>query len=117
TSLTASRIAVLRSDKVVPTLNDAAAVLKLLARSETGKKISTYTQFITEPSRSADIELKTQIGVHGPKELHFLLIDNGRTAMREAPFFRDALRCIRCGACSNVCPSYLEVGGHVFGHV
>src|SRR2546425_9013700 len=117
TSLPPVHIAIVGVEKVVPTLDDAVAVLKLLARSATGQKITTYTQFITGPSRSADIELKTQIGVHGPKELHFVLLDNGRTAMRDDPAFRDALRCIRCGACSNVCPSYLEVGGHVFGHI
>ncbi len=117
TSLPAVHIAVVGVEKVVPSLDDAAAVLKLLARSATGQKISTYTQFITGPSRSADIELKTQIGVHGPKELHFVLIDNGRTAMREDPAFREALRCIKCGACSNVCPTYQVVGGHVFGHI
>ena len=117
TSLPPIHIAVVGIEKIVPTLDDAVAIVKLLARSATGQKITSYTQFITGPSRSADIELKTQIGVHGPKELHFVLLDNGRTAMREDPFFRDALRCIRCGACSNVCPSYLEVGGHVFGHI
>lgn len=117
TTLPAVHIAVVGIEKIVPTLDDATAMIKLLARSATGQKISTYTQFITGPSRSADIELKTQIGVHGPKELHFVLIDNGRTAMREDPAFREALRCIRCGACSNVCPSYQVVGGHVFGHV
>src|SRR5438067_7573042 len=117
TTLPPVHIAVVGIEKVVPTLDDAVAIVKLLARSGTGQKITSYTQFITGPSRSADIELKTQIGVHGPKELHFVLLDNGRTAMREDPFFRDALRCIRCGACSNVCPSYLEVGGHVFGHI
>ena len=117
TTLPPVHIAVVGIEKLVPTLDDAVAIVKLLARSGTGQKITSYTQFITGPSRSADIELKTQIGVHGPKELHFVLLDNGRTAMREDPFFRDALRCIRCGACSNVCPSYLEVGGHVFGHI
>ncbi|HKY51687.1 MAG TPA: LUD domain-containing protein [Candidatus Limnocylindria bacterium] len=117
TSLPPVHIAVVGVEKVVPSLDDAAAVLKLLARSATGQKISTYTQFITGPSRSADIELKTQIGVHGPKELHFVLVDNGRTAMREDPAFREALRCIKCGACSNVCPTYQVVGGHVFGHI
>jgi iron-sulfur cluster protein len=117
TSLPAVHIAVVGIEKIVPSLDDAVAVLKLLARSATGQKISTYTQFITGPSRTADIELKTQIGVHGPKELHFVLIDNGRTAMREDPAFSEALRCIRCGACSNVCPSYQVVGGHVFGHI
>ena len=117
TTLPATHIAVVGIEKIVPTLDDAVAVLKLLARSATGQKISTYTQFITGPSRSADIELKTEIGVHGPKELHFVLIDNGRTQMREDPAFREALSCIRCGACSNVCPSYQVVGGHVFGHI
>ncbi len=117
TTLPPVHIAVVGIEKIVPSLDDAVAVLKLLARSATGQKISTYTQFITGPSRSADIELKTQIGVHGPKELHFVLIDNGRTAMREDGAFRDALSCIRCGACSNVCPSYQVVGGHVFGHI
>ena len=117
TSLPAVHIAVVGIEKIVPSLDDAVAVLKLLARSATGQKISTYTQFITGPSRTADIELKTQIGVHGPKELHFVLIDNGRTEMRADPAFRDALSCIRCGACSNVCPTYQVVGGHVFGHI
>ena len=117
TTLPAVHIAVVGIEKIVPTLDDALAIVKLLARSGTGQKITSYTQFITGPSRSADIELKAQIGVHGPKELHFVLLDNGRTAMREDAFFKDALRCIRCGACSNVCPSYLEVGGHVFGHI
>jgi L-lactate dehydrogenase complex protein LldF len=117
TTLPPVHIAIVGIEKIVPTLDDAVAVLKLLARSATGQKISTYTQFITGPSRTADIELKTQIGVHGPKELHFVLLDNGRTAMRDDPAFREALRCIRCGACSNVCPSYQIVGGHVFGHI
>src|SRR5256885_2821785 len=107
TSVPPVHIAVVGIEKIVPTLDDAMAIVKLLARSGTGQKITTYTQLITGPSRSADIELKTQIGVHGPKELHFVLLDNGRSAMREDPAFRDALRCIRCGACSNVCPSYL----------
>ena len=117
TSVPPVHIAVVGIEKIVPTLDDAMAIVKLLARSGTGQKITAYTQLITGPSRSADIELKTQIGVHGPKELHFVLLDNGRSAMREDPAFRDALRCIRCGACSNVCPSYQVVGGHVFGHV
>ncbi len=110
-------IAVVGIEKIVPTLDDAVAMIKLLARSATGQKITTYTQFITGPSRSADIEMKTEIGVHGPKELYFVLLDNGRTAMRADADFKDALRCIRCGACSNVCPSYQVVGGHVFGHI
>jgi len=117
TSVPPVHIAIVGIEKLVPSLDDAVAVLKLLARSATGQKITSYTQFITGPSRSADIELKTQIGVHGPKELHFVLVDNGRTTMRDDPAFREALSCIKCGACSNVCPTYQVVGGHVFGHV
>ncbi len=117
TTLPPVHIAVVGIEKIVPSLDDAIAMIKLLARSATGQKITAYTQFITGPSRSADIEMKTVIGVHGPKELYFVLLDNGRTAMRADADFQDALRCIRCGACSNVCPSYQVVGGHVFGHI
>src|SRR5256712_537975 len=117
TSLPPVHIAVVGVDKLVPSLDDATAMLKLLPRSGTRQKITSYVQFITGPSRSADIEMALVTGVHGPKELHIVLLDNGRTAMREDPAFRDALRCIRCGACSTVCPSYRVVGGHVFGHV
>ena len=117
TSVPPVHIAVVGIEKIVPTLDDAVAIVKVLARSATGQKISTYTQLITGPSRSADIELTLQIGVHGPKELHVVLLDNGRSAMREDPAASEALRCIRCGACSNVCPSYQVVGGHLFGHI
>lgn len=117
TSLPPVHVAVVGIDKVVATLEDATATLKLLPRSGTGQKITSYVQFITGPSRSADIELTLAIGVHGPKEVHIVLLDNGRSAMRDDPQFRDALRCVRCGACSNVCPSYQVVGGHLFGHI
>ncbi len=117
TSLPPVHIAVVGIDKLVPTLDDATAMLKLLPRSGTGQKITSYVQFITGPSRSADIEMALATGVHGPKELHIVLLDNGRGAMREDEDFKDALRCIRCGACSTVCPSYRVVGGHVFGHI
>jgi L-lactate dehydrogenase complex protein LldF len=110
-------VAIVGIDKLVRSLDDATAVLKLLAPSATGQKASTYVSFITGPSRSADIELSLTIGVHGPKELHVVLVDNGRWRMRDEPLFREALQCIRCGACANVCPPYQEVGGHVFGHI
>jgi len=110
-------VAVVGVEKIVPTLDEATEVLKLLAPSATGQKLSVYTSFTTGPSRSADIELSLSIGVHGPKELHIVLVDNGRWAMWKDPEFREALQCIRCGACANVCPPYQVVGGHVFGHV
>ena len=90
-------------EKLVPTFADAAAQLRLLARSATGQEITSYTSFIT--------------GAEPGRETHLVLVDNGRTAMWEDPAARDALRCIRCAACADVCPPYQVVGGHVFGHV
>jgi iron-sulfur cluster protein len=90
-------------DKLVPSLADAVAQLRLLARSATSQEITTYTSFIT--------------GSQPDQELHIVLVDNGRSAMYADPAFRDALRCIRCAACADVCPPYQILGGHVFGYV
>jgi iron-sulfur cluster protein len=90
-------------EKIVPTFEDAVAQVRLLARSGTGQEITTYTSFITGPEPDC--------------ELHLVLIDNGRTAMWSDPDAREALRCIRCAACADVCPPYQVVGGHVFGYV
>ncbi len=110
-------IACMGIEKVVPTLQDAFKVLQLLSKSGTGQKQTSYVNIITGPSRSADIEMTLTPGVHGPKELHFILLDNERSRMREDPDFKEALACIRCGACSNVCPPFEAVSGHVFGHI
>jgi L-lactate dehydrogenase complex protein LldF len=95
-------------EKVVPTLDDAATVLRLLARSATGQDSSTYTTFSTGPRRADDLD--------GPEEFHVILLDNGRTGMLGSEF-QDMLRCIRCGACMNHCPVYGAVGGHAYGWV
>lgn len=117
TTLPPVHIAMLGVEKIVPTMADATAILDVLPRSGTGQKITSYVSFITGPSRTADIELALAMGVHGPKEVHIVLLDNGRWATREDPKLSEALHCIRCGACSNVCPPYQVVGGHVFGHI
>ncbi|HLZ30552.1 MAG TPA: LUD domain-containing protein [Chloroflexota bacterium] len=90
-------------EKIVPTFADAVAQVRLLARSGTGQEISTYTSFITGPEPGHTV--------------HLVLIDNGRTAMWSDPDAREALRCIRCAACADVCPPYQVVGGQVFGYV
>jgi L-lactate dehydrogenase complex protein LldF len=95
-------------EKVVPTLEDASTILRLLARSATGQEFSTYTTFSTGPRRPGDLD--------GPEQFHVVLLDNGRTAMLGTEF-QEMLRCIRCGACMNHCPVYAAVGGHAYGWV
>lgn len=90
-------------EKLVPTYDDAMTQLRLLARSATAQKLTVYTTFIQGPSPG--------------REQHIVLVDNGRRTMRDLPEFREALHCIRCAACANVCPPYREVGGHVFGYI
>ncbi|MCC6630415.1 MAG: LUD domain-containing protein [Chloroflexi bacterium] len=116
-TLPPTHIAILGIEKIVADLDDATAILKVLSRSATGQQQSVYVSYITGPSRTADIELSLTIGVHGPQEVHLVLLDNGRLAMRDDPEFREALHCIRCAACANVCPAYQAVGGAVFGHI
>src|SRR5439155_9220939 len=110
-------VAVFGIDKVIASLDDAVAMLRMLPRSGTGQLITTYVNWVTGPSRSADIGGALQIGAHGPREMHCVVIDNGRTEMLADPVFEDAMTCVRCGACSNACPPFMAVGGHQFGHI
>ncbi len=95
-------------EKIVPTLEDASTILRVLGRSATGQEMSVYTTFSTGPKRAADLD--------GPREYHVVLLDNGRSALLGTEF-QDILRCIRCGACMNHCPVYAAVGGHAYGWV
>src|SRR5581483_11089368 len=117
TTLPPVHVAVIGVEKIVPSLDEATEILKVLARNATGQKFSTYVNMITGPSRTGDIEGHLAIGIHGPIEHHIVLLDNGRWKAREDPDLRDALRCIRCGACANVCPPYNVVGGQAFGYI
>ena len=100
-------VAVVGVDKIVPGWESLTVFLKLLARSATGQKLSTYTQFITGPRREE--------GEFGPKEFHMVLLDNGRSDILKDPVGREVFKCIRCGACANVCPVYKNVGGFAYG--
>src|SRR5579864_9002818 len=95
-------------EKVVPTLEDAATILRLLARSATGQEFSAYTTISTGPRRCDDAD--------GPGEYHVVLLDNGRSALLGGEF-EDMLRCIRCAACLNHCPVYRAIGGQSYGWV
>ncbi len=101
-------IALASIEKVVPTLEDATSLLRLLARSATGQDFSVYTTFSTGARRPGDLD--------GPEEYHVVLVDNGRSSMLGTEF-QDMLRCIRCAACMNHCPVYTAVGGHAYGSV
>ncbi|MBM3564740.1 MAG: iron-sulfur cluster-binding protein [Alphaproteobacteria bacterium] len=101
-------IVVASIEKIVPTLEDASIVLRVLARSATGQDVTVYTSFCTGPRRTGDPD--------GPREYHVVLLDNGRSKLLNTEF-HDMLRCIRCSACLNHCPVYRAVGGHAYGWV
>ena len=101
-------IALASIEKVVPTLEEACILLRVLARSATGQEFSAYTTLLTGPKRPADLD--------GPTSFHVVLLDNGRSGMLGTEY-QDILRCIRCGACMNHCPVYLTTGGHAYGWV
>ncbi len=93
-------------EKLVPSIEHAFVLLRLLVRSATGGDITQYTTFHCGPKRVADAD--------GPREFHIVLVDNGRTRMR-AEGLGEMLRCIRCGACMNHCVVYRQIGGHAYG--
>ncbi len=101
-------IVIVGIEKVVPTLEDASLLLRLLARSATGQHFSNYTSLMGGPKRDGDKD--------GPEEFHVVLVDNKRTELFDSEL-REMLRCFRCGACINHCPVYGAVGGHAYGWV
>jgi L-lactate dehydrogenase complex protein LldF len=107
-SLPRVHVAVMGMERVVPTLAELAPLLRLLARSATGQRLTTYTTLVTGPRRADEED--------GPEELHVVLVDNGRSAVARGRH-REMLNCIRCGACLNVCPVYRKSGGAAYGPV
>ncbi|MBC9890608.1 MAG: DUF3390 domain-containing protein, partial [Opitutae bacterium] len=100
-------IAVVGIEKLVPRDEDLALYLNLLARSSTGQHLTIYTEFIVGPRPENQPE--------GPENMHVIFIDNGRSETL-ASDCRDALNCIRCGACLNVCPVFRQASGHAYRH-
>ena len=108
TTLPHTHIAIVGLEKLVERMDDVHPVLTALPRSATGQLITSYVSLITGPTENTD---------GSRKDLHIILLDNRRTEMAADPLFRQALQCIRCGSCLNVCPIFRIVGGHVFGKV
>jgi L-lactate dehydrogenase complex protein LldF len=96
-------------EKVVEKLADVPPLLSLLPRSATGQRITTYFNMISGPRRAGEKD--------GPKEVHLVLLDNGRSRIYADEELQTTLRCIRCGACINHCPVYTRLGGHAYGTV
>ncbi len=106
TTLPPVHIALMGLERLVPTLADLEVMLRLLPRSATSQKLTTYVSLITGPRRPGESD--------GPEEMHIVLLDNGRTRLLGGKL-AESLMCIRCGACLNVCPVFAEIGGHAYG--
>ncbi|MGE4558319.1 MAG: L-lactate dehydrogenase (quinone) large subunit LdhH [Desulfovibrionaceae bacterium] len=110
TTLPRVHVALMGLDKVVPNLHEALKVLRVLPRNATGQAITSYVTWIHGP-----VECKA--ARNDRKIFHIVFLDNGRTTLAKDPLFSQILRCVRCGACANVCPVFRMVGGHHFGHI
>jgi len=108
TSLPRIHIALVGIEKLVAHFSDIAPILKALPRSATAQLLTSYVSIITGPTPNTDGSMK---------DLHIILMDNRRSEMAADPIFKEAMQCIRCASCLNVCPIFRLVGGHVFGKV
>ena len=111
TTLPPLHVVLVGLEKLVAGLSDTVPILEALPKSATGQKITSYVTMLTGPAGAVDAS-----GNPVQKEMHIVILDNGRTKMRDDPVFKEALQCVRCASCLNVCPVFQLVGGHVFGH-
>lgn len=100
-------VVLLGIEKIAATLEDHDILLRMLTRAAAGQKISTYISYVGGPRLPEEPD--------GPEEFHLVLVDNGRSRILADPDFREVLHCVRCGGCLNVCPVYLNIGGHSYG--
>ncbi|ACN15921.1 HdrD3 [Desulforapulum autotrophicum HRM2] len=110
TTLPRVHVALVGLEKLMPTLHDALTVNRVLPRNATGQAITSYVTWISGPN-------ECKADATGRKQMHIVFLDNGRRKLAKDPVFSQVLRCVRCGACANVCPVYRMVGGHQMGHI
>ncbi|HUI01194.1 MAG TPA: LUD domain-containing protein [Nitrososphaerales archaeon] len=109
TSLPKVHMVIIGMEKIVPKWEDATFLVKGHSASATGQNMTVYVSVTTQHVPLA--------GSTEGREYHVIILDNGRSRMRDDPWFSEALNCIRCGACMNVCPTYGVAGGHTFGYI
>jgi L-lactate dehydrogenase complex protein LldF len=102
-------IALMGLEKVIEKLEEVPPMLRLLIGSATGQLITTYVNMITSPRKEGEKD--------GPREVHLIILDNGRSKIYADPPRRQTLQCIRCGTCLNHCPVYTRIGGHAYGYI
>jgi len=110
TTLPRVHVAIAGIDKLCGSLNDALKILRVVPKNATGQAITSYVTWISGAN-------ECQSAPGNKKEMHIIFLDNGRSEMAKDPLFAQVLRCVRCGACANVCPVYRMVGGHQMGHI
>jgi L-lactate dehydrogenase complex protein LldF len=102
-----THIVIVGLEKVLPSMADLALFWPLLSTYGTGQKITVYNSIVTGPRKRGEVD--------GPEDMYVILLDNGRTNLLANEKTREALYCIRCGACLNACPVYKNIGGHTYG--
>lgn len=107
-SMPKTQVVLMGMERLVPDLKSLDVMMELLIRSSVGAKISNYFSLITGPAKPGEAD--------GPEDMHIIIVDNGRSKILEGEF-RTMLRCIRCGACMNICPVYRHITGHAYGSI
>lgn len=107
-ALPKTQITVMGMERIVPTWEELDVLVSLLTRSAVGQKLTSYITALTGPKDEGDVD--------GPEEFHLVIVDNGRSKILGTEF-QEALHCIRCAACINVCPVYSHIGGHAYGSI
>jgi len=115
TTLPRIHVAIIGYEKLIPTIKDAATILKVLPRSATAQLMTSYMTMIAGPT---PVMVKRDgKWIEEQKEMHIILLDNGRLKAARDNKFKEIFQCVRCASCLNVCPVYTLIGGHVYGHI